>query len=889
MKRCILILYLLLVATTAIAQSISYEIKGSVSGVMDSIPLESATVYLQNRKDKSMIKYTTSNQKGEFSLSGTTVHKDAILFISYVGSKTYSKNISLQSKIDLKPIYLENSSMLDVVMIESKSPVTIKQDTLEFDPGSFKTKRNASVEDFIKKLPGAQVDADGNITVNGKRVDKILVNGKPFFANDPTMATQNLTKEIIEKLQIVDSKTNSEAFTGELGDSDSKTINLVIKEENNKGSFGKLSTGIGDNDRYDISGNYNKFNNDRNISLIGNGNNINAPNVGFGTKGIRTSRRVGVAYGDDYGENNSLSVNYVYSDSELENRRLQSTEYIVPEAPYFSNVSSRSITEDRSHVVDLEYQAMIDSTFHVDLVSNFIYLPGESNFQSTSETFDEFEELINTSSVNSNTIQNQKEFRNALNLTKKIGRKGAFIKVTLNQATNDLESDDFTMSELLFLNTTTDDVLRNQFTDTDNFSNRFDTKITFRLPILAKKFFIDFKYSNFSQKQESDKSIFDFDISQQAYSVFNTDLSSDFIYRNNASIPSVKFNYRNKKIHAFLNFDYAFRTLQNQDRLRPEFDIKRRFEIFTYAGGFRYRFNRRSIINTGIRLRNMIPSLSQLQTFTNVSNPLNIIRGNPDLKPQNRYSFHIDFRTNNFKKGFGLYSKFKADFDNNRVVSKFTINEDLVRETTYVNVDGNYNYSSYFNLYKNIKFDKLRAMRINFNGSVSTAKRINFNNDVRYDIKNVSYMPSLGFDFEWEKAFDFNANYLWNYSLTNYSLDGFTDEEIITHELNLYTEVQISDRLTWENKVRYIYNPNIAAGFDKYAWSWNSALSYSLLDDRASISLRVYDLLDQNIDTRRIVNTDFIQDSQSLVLQRFFMLTFDWKFNSLKKRPKPPK
>lgn len=887
MKRCILILYLLLVATTAIAQDISYEIKGSVSGVMDSIPLESATVYLQNRKDKSMIKYTTSNRKGEFSLSGNTIHKDAVLFISYVGSKTYSKNISLQSKIDLKPIYLENSSMLDVVMIESKSPVIIKQDTLEFDPSSFKTKRNASVEDFIKKLPGARVDDDGNITVNGKRVDKILVNGKPFFTNDPTMATQNLTKEIIEKLQIVDSKTNSEAFTGELGDGDFKTINLVIKKENNKGAFGKLSTGLGNNDRYDLSGNYNKFNNDKNISLIANGNNINAPNVGFGTRGIRTSRRAGVAYGDDFSENQSISVNYVYSDSEIENRRSQFTEYIVPDVPYFSNASSRSITEDRSHAVDLEYQAIINSTFHIDLVSNFNYIPGENNYQSNSETFDASQELTNTSNINSNSLEDKKEYRNVLNLTKKIGKKGAFIKLSLNQSANDFESDDFTRSELLFLNSTTNDILRDQFTDTDDFSSSFNTAITFRLPILSKKFFVDFKYSNFSRKEESDKSVFDFDTDQLTYSIFNTDLSSDFLYRNNASIPSVKFNYRNKKINAFLNFDYAFRTLENQDRLRPEFDIKRRFKIFTYAGGLRYRLNKRSIINTGLRLSNMIPSLSQLQTFTNVSNPLNIIRGNPNLKPQNRYSFYVDFRTNNFKKGFGLYSKIKANFDNNRVVSKFTINEDLVRETTFVNVDGNYSYYSYFNLYKNIKLDKLRAMRINFSGSVSTNKRINFNNDIRYNIRNVSYMPSLGFDFEWEKVFDFTANYNWNYTLTNYSLDGFNDEEIITHEFNLYSETQIFDRLTWENKVRYIYNPNISGNFDKYAWSWNSALTYSLMNDTASISLRVYDLLNQNINTRRIVNTDFIQDTQSLVLQRFFMLSFDWRFNSLKRRPKP--
>lgn len=883
-----LILYLLLLASTAIAQSGAYEIKGLVSGVMDSIPLESATVYLQNNKDNALIKYTTSNRKGEFSLSGTTAFKEATLFISYVGSKTFSKKITLQSKVELKPIYLENSSMLDAVMIESTSPVTIKQDTLEFDPKSFKTKRNASVEDFIKKLPGVQVNTDGNITVNGIRVDKILVNGRPFFANDPTMATQNLTKEIIEKLQITDSKTNSEAFTGELANGDAKTINLVIKDENNKGAFGKLSSGIGDNDRYQLSGNYNRFNNKRNISFMGNGNNINAPNIGFSRKGIRTSQKLGASYNEDFGKNSSLSLNYTYSDTELENRKTQFTEYIVPEAPYFSDLRDRSIAENQSHNVDLEYQTLLSPSLHLDLVSNFAYLPGENRYESSSETFDESQELINMSTINSNNEEAQKEFRNTLNLTKKIGEKGAFVKLALEQSSRNFENDEFVNSQLLFFNSTTNDILRDQFTDTDDFSNRLNAGITFRVPIYKKKLFMDVKYNYFSQKEESDKAVFDFNVDQQAFTDLNTLLSSDFINRNNASIPSVKFNYRNKKINAFLNFDYAFRTLENEDQLRPELNMKRSFDIFTYSGGFRYRMNKRSLLNAGIRLRNMIPSLSQLQTFTDVTDPLNIVRGNPNLKPQNQYLFHVDYRLNNFKKGYGVFGKLKVTLDNNRVVSRYTINDDLVRETTFVNIDGNYNYFGYFNLHKNIKLDEQKAMRFRLNGSVNHSKRINFNNDIRYDVKTTMYTPSVGLDFEWEKRLDLNANYNLNFSQTKYSLDGFNDEEITMHELNLYSEVQLSERLHWENRVRYVYNPNVSGDFDKYAWSWNSGISYNFWNDTASLSLKMYDVLDQNINTRRIVTTDFIQNTQSLVLQRFFMLSFDWRFNSLKKtRPKP--
>jgi hypothetical protein len=878
----------LLLAFTAFAQSITFEIKGAVHGVMDSIPLESATIYLQNNKDNTLIKYTTSNRKGEFSLNGSTTHKEATLFISYVGSKTYSQKITMEPKRILKPIYLENSSMLDVVMIEATSPVTIKQDTLEFDPKSFKTKHNASVEDFLKKLPGVQVDMDGNITVHGTRIDKILVNGRPFFPNDPTMATQNLTKEIIEKLQITDSKSNSEAFTGELANGDAKTINLVIKEENNKGAFGKLSAGSGDDDRYQLAGNYNRFNNNRNLSLIGNGNNINAPNVGFSTQGIRTLQKLGASYNEDFGKNSSLSLNYVYSDKALENRKTQFTEYIVPETPYFASLSDRSLQEDQSHNIDLEFQTLLAPTWHLDLTSSFVYLPVKNTYNSSSETFDDMQELINTSTINANSDEFQKAFQHRLHLTKKVGEKGAFVKLSLDQSSRHFESDEFVASELQFFDGITSDLLRDQFTDTDDVTNQFNAGITFRVPIFQKKMFVDVKYNYFSQKENSDKSVFDFNTDQQAFADFNTLLSSEFINRNRASIPGVKFNYRNKKITAFFNIDYALRTLENEDRLRPEFNMKRSFDIFTYAGGFRYRLNRYTTLNAGVRLHNRIPSLRQLQTFTDITDPLNIVTGNPNLKPQNRYSFHVDYRANNFKKGYGIFGKLKLTLDNNRVVSKYILTDDLVRETTFVNIDGNYNYHGYLNLYKHVKLDTQKAIRLRLNGAVNHSKRINFNNDIRYDVKTTTYTPTVGVDFEWEDRLHTTAMYHLNFSRANYSLEGFNDEEIMMHELNIYSELALLKRLRWENSVRYTYNPNVSGNFDNHAWSWNSGVSYDFWEDTASISLKMYDILNQNINTRRLVTTDYIQNSQSLVLQRFFMLTLDWRLNSLKrKRPKP--
>ena len=247
------ILFLLLIfnSITAFSQNKTFKISGTVVASDSRMPLESATIYLERLKDSSLVTYTISNRNGDFVLENTTYDEALNLFVSYVGYRTHFQKIAIdKAEILLNTIALKvDDNALDEVIIKSRAPITIKKDTLEFNVKSFKTKKDATVEDLLKELPGVEVDEDGKITVNGKDVSNILVNGKPFFGDDPTITTRNLTKEIIEKVQITDTKTKSEAFTGEEGDAESKTINLTISEENNKGVFGRVAAGGGTDER----------------------------------------------------------------------------------------------------------------------------------------------------------------------------------------------------------------------------------------------------------------------------------------------------------------------------------------------------------------------------------------------------------------------------------------------------------------------------------------------------------------------------------------------------------------------------------------------------------------------------------------------------------------
>src|SRR5690606_23407627 len=185
------------------------KVFGTIVSDEDQTPLESATVYLERAKDSTMVTYAISDRNGAFSLENRTSETELKLFISFVGYESFTKTVQIdKDEIDLGTISLKtDTNTLDEIIVRSTAPITVKADTLEFNTASFKTKKDANIEDLLKELPGVEVDETGAITVNGKEVNQVFVNGKPFFGDDPTITTRNLNKDIVDKIQILDTKT----------------------------------------------------------------------------------------------------------------------------------------------------------------------------------------------------------------------------------------------------------------------------------------------------------------------------------------------------------------------------------------------------------------------------------------------------------------------------------------------------------------------------------------------------------------------------------------------------------------------------------------------------------------------------------------------------------
>lgn len=891
------------------SQSNAYSIKGIISSKTDQKKLESATVHLEKLKDSAILTYTISDKLGQFSLEGKSFEASVRLVVSFIGYQPYTKTLDLTKQtFDLGSIVLEEKkNVLDEIVLKSRAPITIKKDTLEFNVNSFKTRKDANVEDLLKKLPGVEVDEEGKITVNGKPVNKILVNGKPFFGDDPTITTKNLTKDIIDKVQITDTKTKSEAFTGEKGDTENKTINLTIKKDKNKGYFGRVSVGKGTDNLYEFATNLNRFNDKKRVSILLGTNNTNTPGFSFGELrqlfnagsfngggsftvggvnfgsggGITTSKNAGITYADTFGKWGEVNGDYFYANATNNNASKANRETFLPDGSSFfsaSNTSGSSTNE--SHRFNFETDIKIDSTLLINIEPSFNINQRESAFRRDEISTNDSNTVINSSESTNFSKNESRNFGNNLDITKRINAKGTFLKLNLRSQVNKTTGEDRFNNLISIFGVSPTTEIRNQRIDEETSLESFSSRFIYRHALIAKKLFFDVKYLYQIDTRTNERSTFDID-PNTFNEVFNTDLSTHFTFNDIQSYPSLELSYRKKDMSASFEGGLMSRSLESDDVLRPTLNLKRSFNNLQLNGNFYYRFSPRSSFYSGYSLRNRPPQLSQLSPFINQTNPLNIIQGNPGLKPTNTQNFYIGFNKFNFQTGLGIFSNFNTTLTNNEVVSKSTIDDNLIRNTTFENVNGNYAINGSITLRKTIKLDTLKTIIPRIGISLSKRRAANFFNGEAYNSFNSDFTPNVGLRFTWKNVFEIDPRYFLSANRTMFSNDRLTDQNFTRHRVRIRTKTMVPKKLEWENDINYIYNANVAPGFQKSSWFWNTSLAYSVLKDKGVLKLRVYDVLNQNTNARRTATQNYIEDAESTVLQQYFLLSFSWKFNTL--------
>ncbi|OEI78692.1 hypothetical protein AST99_18080 [Formosa algae] len=861
----------------------------------ESNVLDGATVYVQSISDSIPIAYSITNKNGEFSLQVNTEDDSKAIFnVAYMGFKPYLKDINVPSSkaLNIGVVVLEDQvEELNVVSIIGKAPpVIIKKDTIEYNADSFKTLPNDKAEDLLKKLPGIEIDLDGNITMNGVEVEAINVDGMRFFGEkNGEVALKNLPSQVIDKVQVTDYKSNMQKFTGEESDSGTKEINLTIKKGKNRASFGDVKLGYGTDDKYQVNTNIFKLIEGKQLGLIAGSNNINMSR-GFNalpdaetSTGYIESDFVGANYTKGKWNETRVNGNYRYSAQSTDNEQISKTENFLPDLNYITDSESSSFRDTDNHKAGADLKFILlpkDKTSN-----NKVQLSNETDFNANSSTSGSVSnkisaysngDLVSDYSATNNTEATSYEFKNAFSVTPIVGTGRDYLNINLGTNFTQGDSESETHSQNILYNS---DTTVNQDQISDLTDNSTDISLS---AIWSKEVFTNFRmmpeYDVSINSEKNEKLIYDYNENTAEFDDFNEILSSDSKYITTTIRPALRMRYDYKYFRFEVEGARTTTYRNYKDALVEARDFKKEFDYLTYSGRIRYRDkNGYKNINLNYNQNVDLPSANQLQPVADVSNITHVYIGNPNLEPEINHDIKFQYQNNLAFNNITISGNARALFVQDKIISSTITNTDLNKYTTYDNINGDYSFSgnaavskSYYNKKTNLN------LNLRLNGSYNNT--LSIQNAVTFTAKTTTFKPSFSFRYSYDNTLDLSLAYSYTTNKSVYDTNEFNDNEYFVQNVDVDTNIFFIKNVFLSNKVAYRYNSRVGDEFDGDAIFWNVGLGLELWDNKATVTLVGYDILGKNNGYRRIVSDTYIQDVENKILEQYFMLNFTYKF-----------
>ena len=881
----------------------TYNFTGKVSDDSNT-PLENATVSLIREKDSSIINYTGTNKNGNFSFKVPAQTEPSVLQISSDKFRSFSKRLAVINKDEeVGSIALIKDLVTNIEEVQlTASPVRIKKDTVEYTASYIKVKPDAKIDDLLKEIPGVETDEDGRITINGQPVNKILINGKPFFNKDGSVALQTFPADIIKKIQFTTSKSREEEYTGRTPKSDSMTVNFNIDEKNNKGNLNNLSLGYGTNKRYEGNLFMTRFKGDRNIALIAASNNINT--TGFSVdsffdsgggksknaavngravnSGILRTSMLGINYADKIGGNLDLEkLSLQYNDSNLETYSKTSRTTFLPEYKLDKNSERSGNADTRKFNANTDANIRIDPLTNVIISANFANTSTDSETESSTFTLRDDENLNrNQSSVRGSSENNN--FSPTIALTRRFQKPGRSFSASLSNTFAQSVNRNYNLQETQFFQTPEDNDYRNQFLQTRNSRNIFGANVKYYEPI-SDSATISLEMNFDHQNLTNERTVNDFNQISEQYSDFNALLSNTLNQNNNFLNTEINYNLNKENLNfrAGANLNYSrmsLNSIYNQDNILT----RKNFVLPEYNVMLQYKFSKTKSLRITNNATYTLPQASELNPFIDISNPVNTFQGNKDLKSIWQNTSNINYNSADLPRGINFNARLNFSYTDNDIVDFSQYDAVSGRQfSTFVNISGNKRLGLNTSFTKTYKWNGNRlTLSPNLSSSYNYRRGFvdgaQFTNDI-YDI-----YPRLNVKLNWKDKMDIRSSFGINYSYshyTNYSLD---KTKIANQNISLgTTNYFLKKDLFWENDFRYTNNSNISAGFNRASYFWNSSLTYQFYKKQMMLKFKVYDLLNQRQNITRTIGDNYVEDKEELILRRYFMLTLIFKFNKI--------
>lgn len=884
------------------------------------------------RSDSSVAASAVTDAEGSFTitLQPQTRYLLDVRYPAYPGAgktplQTGTENMAL------KPIVLRelgrNLKQVDVTAVQQRGEQ--KGDTTSFNAAAFKTNPDATAEDLVKKMPGVTSDQNG-VKVNGEAVQKVLVDGKPFFGDDPNASLKNLPADMIDRVEVFDKMSDQSAFTGFNDGDQQKTINLVTKKSKVVGQFGRLYAGAGGDEnlepRYNSGAVYNNFNGNRRVTLLLLSNNVNQQNFsisdlsgvmsgsqnqnrgggGMGRmggasglmsspqNGITTTQSAGLNYSDQWGKKITVSGSYFFNSSE----NLAKTEIT---RNYFTGNNLVYSESSNERVFNINHRANLRLEYSIDSANKIIYTPSisfqdNSNRKSISGS-NSFSDLVLLSSTSTQSkVRNQAvDLSQNLLYQHKFVKPGRTISLNVTNSVNNRGNQGSYYSSNLYSDTSST-LLDQQYSTSSN-TTRSSGNLSYTEP-LNKKSQLQISYNPSFTNAYSFKQTYDYDLLQEEYADFNNRLSNKYLNTYITQKAGIGYRYNFAKLNFSAGSDLQQSTLQGSQAFPYAAKVNLSFRNILPNAMMNYKFSKNKNLRVYYRSSTNIPSISQLQNVLDISNPLQVKTGNDSLKQTFDQNLNIRFG------GFDPEtSKNIMFFINGSGTQNYLANATYIlrRDTTIlgtlvnagsqlskpVNLDGYYN-ARVFAVY-GFPIKKFRS-NLNINGGVNYGRTPSLINELLNHASSYAGSAGLQLSSNIRPELDFSIGMNGNYTIVKNDVRKSSDN-------NFYTQTA-SAKINWIFMKRFVLNTEashtmyrgLSQSYNQQYLLWNAYLGYKFLKDKSlEAKLAVYDILNQNRSISRTVTGAYTEDNFTTVLRRYGMLTVTYTFRKFKSgaEPKP--
>lgn len=908
LSRTALLAIALGAANVAMPSSVAaqqFDVRGVV---VDSAhaPLSDAMVVALTRKDSVIAAFSTSGGSGAYVLR-RLVPGDYILQVTRIGSKPFRRNFTLGAAnftadtvvmLGAGPITLS-----DLVVNAEHIPIVNKPDTLEFNAEAFKTRVNATVEELLKILPGVTVGSDGSITAQGKTVQKVLVDGKEFFGNDPKMATRNLPAAAVDKVQVLEKKSDAAEFSGIDDGQEQTTVNLVLKPNARVGYFGRTVLGggpapktdaafagsKGDDLRYTGALNLNRFSPVTQLSLVSNRNNVGQSGFSFGNEvmigrgsggggsgsGFSETMAIGLNGSRQFAKNSWLRGSYFLSTSD--NRQQSFTDDQLLQGAAVSanrNETATTQSDNTSHRINLNAQHAFNDWNQLRFRGNFNAGSNGSTNNSQQETRRLDGSLQNSATSLVATDANNLNGDGRFTFSKRFNQAG---RTLVAEAWGDLSSPDqlsnLTSTTLLSNGqggTTTRDILQSQLRDSRTFTT--GQRLGLTEPLGKGK-----SLELFGQHRAiSEDQTYDVNDLGSGTPVLNTDLSRAFDRTYSYLQGGTRFASSSAAIRWVLGLEVQSSDLQGKIIGRSD-SINNGFTNVLPSANLRYQVNQGSNVSVNYRTSTRDPSLSELQPFVDNTDPLRTYAGNPNLTPEYQHNLRADFRQFDQFTFRSIYLYANVGYNRNQIVQSRLVDLQGRQSVMPINLGDGWNSNVGANYGTPIRSIGAQV-DVDYSFSRSTGQELV--NDVTNESRNSSHNIGVRLQNRDKEIFDLNAGARWGFNKVAYSINSALDQSYVNSTYYGSGTWFLTETLSASANANYqVYDQSLFGPRDNILML-GASVGQKMLDNRAEISLVGVDLLNENNGISISSSSSYIRQRQSPTLGRRVMVQFSYQLGS---------